>query len=233
MLKFSKAEKVVLIGGIIVILLIVALGFAKKTLIDNKKEPFKVPESAETTTTSKKEEPKESDIKGIKLKKSTFVVGLNKKLSEKVSTYVEASDDIMKEIEIDFSHVDMTKAGEYTAKLTYKNDSIDIPIVVKDTTAPVITVANAQVVFTLEPTSTLEELITFVNATAEDDVDGVIASDQITGWPKELSDKNETVTYTLKVKAKKISRYNILCQQQKIQHQVKNKIKTNVKHSSF
>ena len=33
MLKFSKAEKVVLIGGIIVILLIVALGFAKKTLI--------------------------------------------------------------------------------------------------------------------------------------------------------------------------------------------------------
>ena len=200
MLKFSKAEKVVLIGGIIVILLIVALGFAKKTLIDNKKEPFKVPESAETTTTSKKEEPKESDIKGIKLKKSTFVVGLNKKLSEKVSTYVEASDDIMKEIEIDFSHVDMTKAGEYTAKLTYKNDSIDIPIVVKDTTAPVITVANAQVVFTLEPTSTLEELITFVNATAEDDVDGVIASDQITGWPKELSDKNETVTYTLKVK---------------------------------
>lgn len=200
MLKFSKAEKVVLIGGIIVILLIVALGFAKKTLIDNKKEPFKVPESAETTTTSKKEEPKETDIKGIKLKKSTFVVGLNKKLSEKVSTYVEASDDIMKEIEIDFSHVDMTKAGEYTAKLTYKNDSIDIPIVVKDTTAPVITVANAQVVFTLEPTSTLEELITFVNATAEDDVDGVIASDQITGWPKELSDKNETVTYTLKVK---------------------------------
>ena len=200
MLKFSKAEKVVLIGGIIVILLIVALGFAKKTLIDNKKEPFKVPESAETTTTSKKEEPKESDIKGIKLKKSTFVVGLNKKLSEKVSTYVEASDDIMKEIEIDFSHVDMTKAGEYTAKLTYKNDSIDIPIVVKDTTAPVITVANAQVVFTLEPTSTLEELITFVNATAEDDVDGAIASDQITGWPKELSDKNETVTYTLKVK---------------------------------
>lgn len=200
MLKFSKAEKVVLIGGIIVILLIVALGFAKKTLIDNKKEPFKVPESAETTTTSKKEEPKESDIKGIKLKKSTFVVGLNKKLSEKVSTYVEASDDIMKEIEIDFSHVDMTKAGEYTAKLTYKNDSIDIPIVVKDTTAPVITVANAQVVFTLEPTSTLEELITFVNATAEDDVDGVIASDQITGWPKALSDKNETVTYTLKVK---------------------------------
>ncbi|WP_270819640.1 hypothetical protein [[Eubacterium] hominis] len=200
MLKFSKAEKVVLIGGIIVILLIVALGFAKKTLIDNKKEPFKVPESAETTTTSKKEEPKESDIKGIKLKKSTFVVGLNKKLSEKVSTYVEASDDIMKEIEIDFSHVDMTKAGEYTAKLTYKNDSIDIPIVVKDTTAPVITVANEQVVFTLEPTSTLEELITFVNATAEDDVDGVIASDQITGWPKELSDKNETVTYTLKVK---------------------------------
>ena len=200
MLKFSKAEKVVLIGGIIVILLIVALGFAKKTLIDNKKEPFKVPESAETTTTSKKEEPKESDIKGIKLKKSTFVVGLNKKLSEKVSTYVEASDDIMKEIEIDFSHVDMTKAGEYTAKLTYKNDSIDIPIVVKDTTAPPTTEANTQLAFTLEPTSTLEELITFVNATAEDDVDGVIASDQITGWPKELSDKNETVTYTLKVK---------------------------------
>mgnify|MGYP000140498020 FL=1 len=136
----------------------------------------------------RKKNQKKSDIKGIKLKKSTFVVGLNKKLSEKVSTYVEASDDIMKEIEIDFSHVDMTKAGEYTAKLTYKNDSIDIPIVVKDTTAPVITVANAQVVFTLEPTSTLEELITFVNATAEDDVDGVIASDQITGWPKELSD---------------------------------------------
>lgn len=200
MLKLNKAEKVVLIGGIIVILLIVALGFAKKTLIDNKKEPFKVPESAETTTTSKKEEPKESDIKGIKLKKSTFEVGLNKKLSEKVSTYVEASEDVMKEIEIDFSNVDMTKAGEYTAKLTYKEDSIDIPIVVKDTTAPVITVANAQVVFTLEPTSTIDELITFVNATAEDDVDGVISSDQITGWPKALSSKNETVTYTLKVK---------------------------------
>lgn len=200
MLKLNKAEKVVLIGGIIVILLIVALGFAKKTLIDNKKEPFKVPESAETTTTSKKEEPKESDIKGIKLKKSTFEVGLNKKLSEKVSTYVEASEDVMKEIEIDFSNVDTTKAGEYTAKLTYKKDSIDIPIVVKDTTAPVITVANAQVVFTLEPTSTLDELITFVNATVEDDVDGVISSDQITGWPKALSSKNETVTYTLKVK---------------------------------
>ena len=58
MLKFSKAEKVVLIGGIIVILLIVALGFAKKTLIDIKRT-IKVPESAETTTTSKKEEPKE------------------------------------------------------------------------------------------------------------------------------------------------------------------------------
>ena len=217
MLKFSKAEKVVLIGGIIVILLIVAEVFAilpitfslpkdQKDLTtitfplqeENKNLSILLP--VQKTEEVKKEEPKESDIKGIKLKKSTFVVGLNKKLSEKVSTYVEASDDIMKEIEIDFSHVDMTKAGEYTAKLTYKNDSIDIPIVVKDTTAPVITVANAQVVFTLEPTSTLEELITFVNATAEDDVDGVIASDQITGWPKELSDKNETVTYTLKVK---------------------------------
>lgn len=200
MLKLNKAEKVVLMGGIIVILLIVALGFAKKTLIDNKKQPFEVPKNAETSTTSNNEEPKESDIKGIKLKKSTFEVGVNKKLSEKVSTYVEASEEVMKGIEIDFSNVDTTKVGEYTAKLTYKDNSIDIPIVVKDTTAPVITVANAQVVFTLEPTSTLDELITFVDAKAEDNVDGVISSDQITGWPKALSSKNETVTYTLKVK---------------------------------
>lgn len=200
MLKLNKAEKVVLMGGIIVILLIVALGFAKKTLIDNKKQPFEVPKNAETSTASKNEEPKESDIKGIKLKKSTFEVGVNKKLSEKVSTYVEASEEVMKGIKIDFSNVDTSKAGTYAAKLTYKDDSIDIPIVVKDTTAPVITVANAQVVFTLEPTSTLDELITFVDAKAEDDVDGVIPSDQITGWPKALSTKNETVTYTLKVK---------------------------------
>lgn len=201
MLKFSKPEKVVLIGGVIVILLIVALGFAKQTFIDKKKKPFEAPVAAQgTATDNNKNDKKTTGIEGITLKKASFQVEVNGTLDEKVASYVEADKEVLKDIELNFDQVDVTKLGSYTATLSYQDETIDIPIIVKDTKAPVITVSNSQVEFTLEPTSTIEELVTFVNATAEDNYDGVIASDQIKGWPTELSTISQTKTYTLQVK---------------------------------
>ena len=199
MFKFSKAEKIVLIGGVLVIVLIVALGFAKQTFIDSKKQPFQAPETQENgkEETSKQQS---TNIEGITLKKSSFNVEVNGTLSEKVSTYVEATDAVMKDVTIDFSKVDVTKVGSYTAVLSYQDQTIEIPIKVKDSKAPVITVTNSHVEFTLEATSNVNELVTFVNATAEDAYDGVIAADQIRGWPTELPTTNQTKTYTLSVK---------------------------------
>lgn len=198
-MKFSKAEKIVLIGGIVMILLIVGLGFAKQTFIDKNKKPFEVPAGSEVSTNDTNKST-DSGIDGITLKKTSFTVDLNGKLDTKTATYVTASDDIMKNIKIDFDAVDTTKPGKYQAVLSYDGDSVDIPIVVKDTTAPVITVSNAVVEFTIEPSSTLEELKTFVNATVEDDYDGTISSDKVEGWPTALSTVNETKKYTLTVK---------------------------------
>lgn len=198
MLKFSKAEKIVLIGGIVMILLIVILGFAKQTLIDKNKKPFEVPAGSEVSTDDT-DKNTDSGIDGIKLKKTSFTVEVNGKLDEKITTYVSASDEIMKNIKISFDDVDVTKTGNYKASLSYDGKTIDIPIVVKDTTAPVIHVDYAAVEFTIEPTSTIDELKTFVNATAEDNIDGVIEASNIKGWPTELSSVNETKKYTLTV----------------------------------
>lgn len=210
MKKFSSAEKFVLLGGLILIVAIVVLGFAKKTLIDSKKEPFQAKEVGEVASTSS------DSIDGITLKKDVAVLEAGKAVSEKAETYVKGSEEVVNACRLDVSAVNEKVPGTYKIVLTYNKKTMDIPVEVKDTTPPVITAANSVVFFEIDATSTVEEIKEFVNASAKDSIDGDIK--EIKGWPQELpkvagekvytltaedqsgniGEKKITVTYTLK-----------------------------------
>ena len=66
-------------------------------------------------------------------------------LDTAVTSYV-ADADVAAEATIDFSAVDMTKTGTYSAIVTYKDQTADLTVVVSDTTAPVVEVADSVVV---------------------------------------------------------------------------------------
>lgn len=191
MKKLSKAERIVIVVGTLIIIALLGLGLVKTMFIDSKKEPFTSKESAPVSTPT-------DTLDGITLKQDPFIAEAGVELAVDPATYLKADSSVLGKVSINFEGVDIKKTGTYTAKISYNGESMDLPIQVKDTTPPVISVANDQVYFTLEENSTLEELTTFVNASAKDSVDGVIKD--ITGWPKALPKEAGTLTYTLQAK---------------------------------
>lgn len=77
-------------------------------------------------------------------------VELGSELDTAVTSYVADADVAAKAV-IDFSAVDMMKTGTYNAIVTYKDQTAGFEVVVVDTTAPEVTVADQVVVAAGEP----------------------------------------------------------------------------------
>lgn len=195
MKKFSKEERLVVLGGVLLILAVVVLGLVKQTYIDAKKEPY---HSILAKETAKHEQAKTTA--NMELKQSSFIYEVNTALNKKAAAYITASQTVLKKAKLDFAKVDMETPGTYRGSITYKQETLPISIIVKDSRPPVITTAHDHVPFTLEANSSVEEIKDYVDASAEDAYDGFIQGDQIRGWPAKLPKEAGTITYTLQVK---------------------------------
>ena len=84
------------------------------------------------------------------LTNETVTVELGSEPSDNVTDYVTFKDgvsdnkkqEILDNTVLDFSDVDMSKVGDYTATITYDKTSFTFTVEVQDTTAPVGTLAN-------------------------------------------------------------------------------------------
>ena len=84
------------------------------------------------------------------LTNETITVELGSEPSDNVADYVTFKDgvsdnkkqEILENTVMDFSDVDMSKVGDYTATITYDKTSFTFTVEVQDTTAPVGTLAN-------------------------------------------------------------------------------------------
>ncbi len=86
----------------------------------------------------------------LELTANQVEVELGSELDTEVTSYVADADVAAKAV-IDFSAVDMMKTGTYNAIVTYKDQTAGFEVVVVDTTAPEVTVADQVVVAAGEP----------------------------------------------------------------------------------
>ncbi len=98
--------------------------------------------------------------KELELTANQVEVELGSELDMTVASYV-ADADVAEEAVIDFSAVDMTKTGTYSATVTYKDQTAGFDVNVIDTTAPEVTIADKVVVAAGEPLYA-EDVITSV-----------------------------------------------------------------------
>ena len=69
-------------------------------------------------------------------------IELGSLLDENVTSYVTLDEKAAKEAELDLSAVDINKTGTYAASVTYKEQTAAFEVVVKDTTAPEVTLVD-------------------------------------------------------------------------------------------
>ena len=69
-------------------------------------------------------------------------IELGSLLDENVTSYVTLDEKAAKEAELDLSAVDINKTGTYAASVTYKEQTAAFEVVVKDTTAPEVTLVG-------------------------------------------------------------------------------------------
>ena len=69
-------------------------------------------------------------------------IELGSLLDENVTSYVTLDEKAAKEAELDLSAVDINKTGTYAASVTYKEETAAFEVVVKDTTAPEVTLVD-------------------------------------------------------------------------------------------
>lgn len=190
--KFSKEERVVVLVGIFIVCGVIVAGIVKGTLA---KEETYVPKKIDDITTSVPE-------KKVKVKNDVVKVTLGSELDETTALYIEASEDILKTIELDFTKVKMDKEGTYDVTGAYEDEKINFKIqVVKEdkATAPVISAVNTNFQFVLETDSKVDEIKQYVQAKAVD-ADGKDISSTITGWPTALPKAEGTQTYKITAK---------------------------------
>ena len=78
-------------------------------------------------------------------------IELGSLLDENVTSYVTLDEKAAKEAELDLSAVDINKTGTYAASVTYKEQTAAFEVVVKDTTAPEVTLVDKVTVAAGEP----------------------------------------------------------------------------------
>ena len=88
--------------------------------------------------------------KELELTANQVEVELGSELDTAATSYV-ADADVAAEATVDFSAVDMTKTGTYSATVTYKDQTAGFDVIVTDTTAPIVDVQEQVVVAAGEP----------------------------------------------------------------------------------
>ena len=76
------------------------------------------------------------------LKQDTVTIELGDKLPEEQDYYVISNENAVKNTTLDFSAVDLKKAGSYEAAACYKDKIFPFTVVVQDTTKPTVKLAN-------------------------------------------------------------------------------------------
>lgn len=183
--QFKKEEKAVLAIGVLVIVIVLAAGLLKQKFV---KAEIYVPLAEDIQT-----------VNAIAAKKDIFAIELNGKLSQKAETYVNADSDVLKNVKLDLSAVDVTTPGTYQASATLQKETVTFKIKVVENAKPVIQAAHADFQFVIEADSTMQEVREYANVTAAD-ASGNDLSAAITGWDEELPAEAKTVTYELSVK---------------------------------
>lgn len=183
--QFKKEEKAVLAIGVLVIVIVLAAGLLKQKFV--KAETY-VPLAEDIQT-----------VNAIAAKKDIFAIELNGKLSQEAETYVNADSDVLKNVKLDLSAVDVTTPGTYQASATLQKETVTFKIKVVENAKPVIQAAHADFQFVIEADSTMQEVREYANVTAAD-ASGNDLSAAITGWDEELPAEAKTVTYELSVK---------------------------------
>ena len=76
------------------------------------------------------------------LKQDTVTIELGEELPEEQDYYVSSNENAVKNTTLDFSAVDLKKAGSYEAAACYKDKIFPFTVVVQDTTKPTVKLAN-------------------------------------------------------------------------------------------
>lgn len=105
----------------------------------------------------------------LELTANQVEVELGSELDTAVTSYV-ADADVAAEAVIDFSAVDMTKTGTYNATVTYKDQTAGFEVVVVDTIAPEVTVADQVVVAAGEPLYAEDVITSIIELSGEVEV---------------------------------------------------------------
>ena len=88
-------------------------------------------------------------------------VELGAELDQDVTAYVQIDEKEAAEAVVDLSAVDMSKVGTYSASVTYKEQSVSFEVIVTDTTAPVVEIAD-DVVVAVDTPLTADDVITSI-----------------------------------------------------------------------
>lgn len=183
----KKEEKITLLIGLLIVAIIIGLG-----LLTDKKD--------DADYVSKLEETEKEDELKLPMVSDSFKVVQGSEISINPLDYFVVSENEASNIVMDISKVDKSIPGEYIIYAEYLGKTIEIPIIIiqRDDVVPEITLEHDFVVVTIGD-ARIEEIITFANAKATDNIDGDITS-SITGWPTEVFDFESTHRYQLRVR---------------------------------
>lgn len=180
--SLNRAEKTVLIVGIIGLLAITGIGYLKTQLSDS--EAY-VPKELETDT-------------DCKVKNDNFLVQKGTKLNTNSENYLDGDDVYKKNFKIDLSKVNVNTLGSYAASATFEDTVLNFKITVVENVNPVITVKNPSFAFVIEGNSQIKEVMDYAAVTAVDALGNNITT-SITGWGDKFPEKDQTIVYNLKV----------------------------------
>lgn len=186
--KLTKEEKVVLVVGILIMVLIVAGGTLKSKY-------------GKTVTYIPKDISRIETANAMTLKKDIFKVAIDTKLSQDVGHYIQASSDDLAHMKLDLSKVKMSVLGKYPASAILGDTKLPFTVEVVQDIRPIFTLIHPNFQFVITNSSNIEEVIEYAGVSAKDRNNHDISKD-ITGWPDQLPKKSTIVTYTLTVKDK-------------------------------
>ena len=186
-MKLSKAEKTVIFATLFCVVVMCGVGYFRLQRADDKQYASKLPSEKEV-------------FSKLRLKENPLVIEAGSKISKNPAFYYEGNKSILADIKLDVSNVDSSKLGSYTVKATYQGLEQTIQVEVKDTQAPQIVTAADRFTFEVNDYSTIDEVMTMVEAHATDAFEGSV---EIEPWIDYLP--YETATYTYELIAKDTS----------------------------
>lgn len=186
-MKLSKAEKTVIFATLFCIIVMCGVGYFRLQNIDDKQYASKLPSEKEV-------------FSKLRLKENPLIIEAGSKISKNPAFYYEGNKSVLADIKLDVSNVDSSKLGSYTVKATYQGLEQTIQVEVKDTQAPQIVTAADRFTFEVNDYSTIDEVMTMVEAHATDAFEGSV---EIEPWIDYLP--YETATYTYELIAKDTS----------------------------